>query len=145
MTYAAAGRHHYNFQTSDEIASPPFFPLLVAPASTSPSEESLFGTAWTKWTHSDHAVLLLSLSVEVEVEVPDRLGSRLTYYMHAVSNGRKGSNGTKYLDTVVVVLSLRPSRVVYAILRQPNLRSIDHSQCFQRSGRGKSLFNRPKS
>lgn len=25
MTYAAAGRHHYNFQTSDEIASPPFF------------------------------------------------------------------------------------------------------------------------
>lgn len=78
------------FQTSDEIASPPFS-LFVAPASTSPSEESLFGIAWTKRTHPGHAFLLLSLSVEIEAEVPDPsggLGSRLTNYMHAVSKGR---------------------------------------------------------
>lgn len=72
MTYATAGRHHYNFQTSDEIARPPF--SLFAPASTSPSEESLFGIAWTKRTHPRHAFLLLSLSVEAEVEVPDPSG-----------------------------------------------------------------------
>lgn len=111
MTYAAAGRHHYNFQTSDEIASLPLFPSLIAPASPSTSEESLLGRAWTKRTHPDRAVLLLSLSVEVEAEVPDRLGSRLTYCMHAVSNGRMWSNGTKYPSTVAV-LSLRPSRGV---------------------------------
>lgn len=38
MTYAAAGRHHYNFQTSDEIASPPLFllSLLLPPRPVPP-------------------------------------------------------------------------------------------------------------
>lgn len=31
MTYATAGRHHYNFQTSDEITSPPFSLPLCLP------------------------------------------------------------------------------------------------------------------